>query len=108
LNLGNNTGIIYIDNVFIREVNTTGTGMKLKQIPVRIFPNPATDSFTIEMPELSSYALYNASGQILTEKRGIEQDKFQINCSDFPKGSHILKMTDKFGNIKSKILILEN
>jgi endoglucanase len=97
LNLGANTGTIYVGNVFITEAGTTGMGSELKPTKTRFFPNPANESFMLEMQDLSAFSIYNGNGQLVHKKSGISENKVLIDCTSFAKGLYLVRATDRKG-----------
>ena len=59
-----------------------------------IYPNPAGESITIEVPENTSgsVAIYNAAGVAVTEKT-FETEAIKMDVSAFPKGTYLAKIT---------------
>ena len=58
-----------------------------------IYPNPAGESITIEVPENTSgsVAIYNASGVAVAEKT-IQTGAIKMDVSAFPKGTYLAKI----------------
>lgn len=106
LNLGTNTGIIYVDNVFVTEINPTGTGYEIKPIRTSIFPNPANESFMLEMQGLTEYSIYFGNGQLVHIKSGISENRAFIDCTSFAKGLYLVKATDRKGYSEIKKVLI--
>ena len=69
----------------------------------RIYPNPATDFFTIECGNIPylNLTIFNVAGQIMLRKE-LSKNKNDINISAFSKGIFIIKVsvTDRSAKIK--------
>lgn len=72
-----------------------------QQVPMLVYPNPASGSVTIEsnVPEHSRLQLFNATGRLVLERQ-LEKgsSKIQLNTTSLTKGIYILKLE---GNGKS-------
>jgi len=105
-NLGLSTGNIFIDNVLVYEVNSTGFDQLKNSFSPKVFPIPAKDYFTIKLNGLKSFIIHNNLGQLIMVKDGINTDKVQVDCKSFPRGLYIMGVYDKQGNFwYDKILI---
>jgi hypothetical protein len=53
-----------------------------------VYPNPATSSFTIEMPDLTkpSIAIYNTLGQRIQSISSVEQKQHEVMAASWPAG----------------------
>ncbi|MEI7727465.1 MAG: YCF48-related protein [Bacteroidota bacterium] len=63
---------------------------------VRIFPNPATDCFTIEIAEVfenATIVIANVTGEIVY-KQTIRANRIKVDCHDLPPSVYILHCTD--------------
>lgn len=63
---------------------------------VNLYPNPTTESFTIETDESSSqlcYNLFSTNGKLLQE--GIFLQQTSINVSDLSSGHYLLKVENR-------------
>lgn len=61
---------------------------------ISIYPNPAIDKFTIEIPqmtEINTLTIYDINGQVIDKKR-IKENKTQIDISDYKNGMYFLKL----------------
>ena len=62
----------------------------------RIWPNPARDSFVLEMPEQSSFSVYNSAGKLIWEYTVSENPNsgrytVQLPANEWPEGSYIIR-----------------
>jgi hypothetical protein len=74
----------------------------------QIYPNPATDRITIDLPQISagaSVSIYNVNGQQMIGTE-LSQDKSQLDISSLPAGFYVVKVLSNNGVI-SKIIIKE-
>lgn len=63
---------------------------------VNLYPNPTTESFTLETDDASSklhYTFYTLSGQILSEGTFLHQTS--VNVSDLASGHYMLRIENK-------------
>ncbi|MCI4671618.1 MAG: T9SS type A sorting domain-containing protein [Bacteroidia bacterium] len=83
-----------------------------KQLRVNIYPNPATDGFTLRyfLPEntAAQYEIFDALGKVvakglLEKQEGIS--KVMISTTDWSKGVYFIKVRHSLGSITEKILI---
>ena len=73
-------------------VNTTIDIDNTAANEVAIYPNPANDYITIEVPNIfGSITIYNAAGVAVAEKR-IETNTIKMDVSAYPKGAYLAKI----------------
>lgn len=117
---GQHNGNSYFRNIKIHEGN--GCGNDLQEEPdsgilqndekVEIFPNPASDQFQVNFSsrENSYYSihLFNMMGQMVKQVN-VEttpgSNSAQINVSDLPQGTYILKMGEGENLVSERIVI---
>jgi len=105
-NLGLATGTVNIDNVLVYEVKPSGFGQILNLNQIKIYPIPAKNYFTIELPGLDSFIIFDNSGKVILEQKGLNHNNYKVDCSSMPKGIYLLKTYEKLGTCGySKILI---
>ncbi len=71
-------------------------GIEPLSCTLNLYPNPTTESFTLEADKSSSqlhYSLFTLSGQLLNEGFFIHQTS--VNVSDLPSGHYMLRIEDK-------------
>ncbi len=70
---------------------TTGI-IKLEEIGVRMYPNPASDILYLEnLPEESVIYIFNLNGKLLVQK-SVEGKDMKIPLTDLPQGLYLLKI----------------
>lgn len=85
-------------------VSTVGSNELSLNYSLSVFPNPTTNSLTIETSEISgkklSYQLFNMQAQLLKSNQ-IVNDITTIDSEELPKGTYFLKIHDAEQEIKS-------
>lgn len=90
--------------------NTDTTGLfeqnNLTQ-SVYIFPNPATNNFTIELDKNKNtiIQLFNINGQLVLEEQYHKIDKQNIDISYLPAGLYVVKITSNLLQSTTKLVI---
>jgi hypothetical protein len=74
-----------------------GVGIgELSSLITRVYPNPATDYFTIEAKrEIDHLELYNQSGRKVLTAVGLQTQAVRLNVSQLPRGIYLLRATTK-------------
>jgi len=88
--------VIYAQSLVIPATNL-GTSDIIKTKSIKLYPNPATEVIHLDGAENSSYAIYNAAGQLV--KSG-EISKGEIAVQELVKGQYILKLEGEQKGIK--------
>lgn len=87
--------------------NTEQSCMKNKDL--LFFPNPADDSFVIQLPEEGtfSYEIINANGQLIYEETLTTANKlsYRVNASNFAEGIYLVKTNYNGKSLVKKIVI---
>jgi len=104
-----NLGNMYVTNRETESVvkindpslNATGTTTEEQLTTFTIYPNPATNSLTIESNIIiNNVSIYNELGQLL-----LKTNKTNIDISTLTKGIYYLKITNEIGNIEIKKVV---
>lgn len=89
---------------------TTGGTVQVEEKPFlplqKIYPNPATDIFTLEIStptEKSHYSIYDLKGQELV-KGTFTSNKIKINISKYPKGLYFIRVIAQNNVTVNKII----
>jgi hypothetical protein len=77
--------------------NTVSVINQLSDDQINIYPNPATDKFTIELSSIKNATLdlYNTQGQIVLSQKSMTQladNQYEANVTHLPKGVYFLKI----------------
>ena len=64
---------------------------------VKIFPNPATNSISIDVKKEVAVAFYNVFGQLVL----LTEQKENINVVNLPIGLYLIRVADKFGRTQT-------
>ena len=64
---------------------------------IRVFPNPTTGSFTLELPEAvedsrANVEIYGMMGELVQQTTLIGERSYQFNLSDKPRGIYIVRV----------------
>jgi hypothetical protein len=76
--------------------------------PFRIYPNPASEIFTIvnNSNDNYSFSINDLNGRILISERGINSSEYQVNINSLSKGFYLIRL-EKTGWTKTIKLIVE-
>lgn len=100
-------GCIERDTVYVDVQKSIGIKEKSFSDQIKIYPNPANDHLTVELPQNSSpfnYEIFNIEGKIISTGV-INKNTNSIDISQFNSGSFILKI---FNNtLNSRVLFLK-
>ena len=95
-------------------IGTDPTSMpeREKKTGMLVYPNPASNSLTIELPDsynakLCTGKLYDVKG-ILVRSFVVSANRYEINTSDFPAGNYILKVDDGTQSLSTTVSIMNN
>jgi hypothetical protein len=80
-----------------------------KELQINIYPNPAKDKITIELPKENgtlTFNIFNELGQLVRE--GFMNDKTELLLNGLSNGSYTLKIFAKDQTYSSKIVIAGN
>lgn len=72
-----------------------GVDKRKEQLPVVVYPNPATTVLYVDFPEnemLERYRIFNAMGVIQKESRKATAGQFAIQLNDLPQGVYYLQL----------------
>lgn len=91
----------------INNKNSLGINNTENVISIKIFPNPATNIFTIDVENkiINNVEIYSSYGKIVLAKNIKSQNNVQINVSDFVKGLYFVKVSSE-NFVKTEILIV--
>jgi hypothetical protein len=80
-------------------VNATGEAGNL--VSLSVFPNPATDVLTVEIPELfeGSLDVYDMNGKLVLTKK-IQSQVEKIGLQGLTPGAHVVVLKNKTGQLK--------
>ena len=102
----------YRDN-FVMKYNAAPVGVQTISgtIPISIFPNPASQSFTIRIPETKSAVVqvYNLLGELVLPEKYVENGHKQVtvNISELPHTVYIVKVQTESGNGMGRLVVIE-
>jgi hypothetical protein len=99
----NNTSFYYIDDVIITP--TTSFFEQLIENRIKIYPNPATDQLSIDLPSnvIESVSLFSMTGQRLLE----ESQTNQIDLSGIAQGVYFLQLEHSDGRKYTEKLFIK-
>jgi uncharacterized protein (TIGR02145 family) len=90
----------------IQEYITTSTHNDHKSIDVQIFPNPATERFTISIPETDGMkmSIYNLLGEVVLVKE-LKSARNEIETGFLNKGMYIIKLSNNTTTLIRKLTL---
>jgi len=117
------TGMYYADTISSQDhwnfltdniVNFVATAtlkineIKKSDLNIQIFPNPATNSLTLNLAQLkdiqnSTVSIYDIQGKLLLQQK-IMQQQTELNISQFAKGIYIVKVNNDKETVQSKFV----
>lgn len=89
--------------------STTGIEEVSRKLPVRIFPNPATEKAELQISGSSGplhFTLFNMEGSII-RKEIVSSQNFHLERAGLRSGIYLIKIEDEFGNTASKKIIFQ-
>ena len=90
--MGNSSGTLLLSNFF----NT-------KNLKASIYPNPTSDSFTIEMEnEVKSVEIYSIQGQ-----KVMSATSKNVNVSNLSKGMYLVRIEDENNAVATQKVVIE-
>lgn len=90
--------MINTDNIF--SVNKTAD----QDIAIKIFPNPASETVNISVPEnVNAFNVYDISGKII-HKQTINQSAFTLNIASYSKGVYFLAFSGNQSIVKKLVV----
>ena len=99
----------YIDLIQVNVHYTVTTGVTENSFAsaVRVFPNPASTTLTIDRlsPGTQSIRLYDMAGRIMHETMDINSDVYMISVADLPAGMYLLEIRGAEGNVNRKVFV---
>jgi hypothetical protein len=78
--------------------------MSENEIDAQVYPNPATDLFTIQLEGNWTFHLFDLSGRLLLEHTA--KDTEQLNINNLPTGTYIYEIKSQNGGTKRDKLII--
>ena len=102
LEYGGGIGTFYIDDIEINLKSLSTTESKLKSF--NMYPNPATNSLTIETQQVSDLKIYSIQGVLVKHQKGLKSNT-TINLSNLSSGMYLVKLSSK-GKYAIKKLII--
>lgn len=76
----------------------TGIDGMAKATAINLYPNPATDNITIDLPAdftgQKTFVVYNATGQLLLQEKS-SQNSINLSIAQLPQGTYLLRVEGK-------------
>ncbi len=95
--------VIYFDEVY-GEVALPTAITNLKDIDIKLFPNPANNTLTVQSNKsIDNYKIYSLTGELVDYKKTTENIS-TFNITQLPKGIYLLKATSKEQTIIEKFI----
>jgi hypothetical protein len=83
---------------------TTGINNVADKLPVSVYPNPATNYFTVETSFEGIYQLQDLTGKVLLSGLATGETKFSIDISALSKGIYLLSLIDGEQQVNRKVV----
>ncbi len=101
--ISSNIGTVYVDNIYLHKNTVLGT-TKFEASSVKMYPNPATTSLTIQANSaIDKVSVYNILGQEVITKNPKSNDT-TLDISSLQKGTYIVKTTSDGKTDTAKVL----
>jgi len=100
---GEEDALYYVDNVSFSEYEI---GLSELENETSVYPNPATDSFSVKNIKNAEIQAFNILGSNVFSCQASENE-YVINCSSWKRGLYFLQMTKKDGTVQQSKLIVE-
>ena len=69
-----------------------------------VYPNPASNSLTVEAPEMRQLSVFNILGQCLMEEE-VQAEVVHLDLTDFMEGMYLLRVITKNGLLTKRFLL---
>lgn len=94
----NNVGV-YFDPIECLE--SVSSNYNSEEENFKMYPNPVKDHVIIKRSEPGEYKieLWDINGKFINSYQDIKTDEFEINTSDFDKGSYLIKLLNKDNSV---------
>ncbi|MCP4439347.1 MAG: S8 family serine peptidase [Aureispira sp.] len=92
---GNN---LYIDNINVTKAVITDVETIAKIEGIKVYPNPTTGLFTIELPqniEKSTVRIFNTAGQIVYNQQNVKDQLIDVDLKQFVGGVYFVQIQTK-------------
>jgi hypothetical protein len=93
----------------LKYTNTTGIADNLlSDVNINLYPNPATDKLSVEVPfgifsDKSAVSIYSVQGQLLLQNK-INTERTELNISELANGVYFIKLTTLDGSLVRKFV----
>ncbi|MCC5924147.1 MAG: carboxylesterase family protein [Crocinitomicaceae bacterium] len=73
---------------------------------VNLYPNPASNVFTIDAnAPILDYTIYSLGGQLVTSADGNFKETIKVDCSHYPNGMYLVQVRTERGLLQKKLII---
>ncbi|OFY87547.1 MAG: hypothetical protein A3F72_20935 [Bacteroidetes bacterium RIFCSPLOWO2_12_FULL_35_15] len=95
----------YANAVWVDPLSSGVNQMVVSDRSIKVYPNPATDKITMEVPEFknTSLEILSMDGRVL-KNISLQSEKTQLNISNLAKGIYILKVKNDKKIITKKLI----
>jgi len=73
--------------------------------PCKIYPNPASDQFTVECPDMQEIMLISTSGHLVKRKNAKGESSVQLWTGNLPPGLYVFRIVSGSGVYNSRVII---
>jgi len=94
--------------IVTKECNDVGIRQFENKDRLKVYPNPASTSFIIEMPQqMHSIEVFNAFGSLIYAEESFGSELVEIDVQKWAKGIYFIQLSDKHRSTLSKKLVIE-
>lgn len=94
----------YSPNEFELHVYFSPTGVEETESQVKVYPNPAKSSVTIEADGMTHVVLYSTLGQCILQKN-IADNQMVVNLQNMSEGLYLLRIKTENGTVSKRIIV---
>lgn len=96
-------GGITVDGMAVWQGTTSNTAPASSVKPMKAFPNPSHQEFTVEVPGPFQCRLFNGQGQLMASQSGTDQG--HISTIHLPEGIYFLSVRSTKGTFTQKVVL---
>lgn len=107
-NVGKKTATLTSDSIESKSFDTKMKNVGVRNLHAEIYPNPARESFQINVLSNQPYAIeiFNSIGNLVYEIDNVNQSSVKINTKGMAKGIYFIKINGRSEIITKKIVVL--
>jgi hypothetical protein len=87
-------------HVLVTDINENEAGL------TRMYPNPASESVTIESADMSRVTMMNAVGQVVYDATTNNASKVVLNTATYEAGVYVVRIQTSEGSVSKRVTIV--